>query len=141
MTSHSLRLIPVEGEYRLSINDLFMRRDIAPGALDKIHVASFFVELPLHLFDLILDVPGTSFNGSFLPSRLEHLVAFSTGLLPQTEASHTCITEVPSRGISSNLSISDHNSPMLRLESLHIATIILAPLGISPRKKWTNYKN
>jgi hypothetical protein len=71
MTSRSLRPIPVEGEYCLFTNNLCIHGGTALGAVDKICAASFFAELPLRLFDLILDVPRMSFNKSFLPSRLE----------------------------------------------------------------------
>jgi hypothetical protein len=69
MTSYSLRPIPVEGEYRLSINDLRMRGEITSGARDKIRAASLFMELALRLFDLILDILGMSPNESFSPSH------------------------------------------------------------------------
>jgi hypothetical protein len=144
ITSHSLRPIPVEGEYRLFTNDLRIRREIAPGVADKICAASLFVELPPRLFDSILDTPGTSFNKAFLSSRLERLLAFSTdaiGLPPRTEISWAGIIEVPSRDISSNLSMSGHNSLMLGLESPDITAIISTSWELAPEEKGINHKN
>jgi hypothetical protein len=69
LKAHALFLIG-EACKGLSTNDLRIRREIASGAADKNLTASFFVELPLRLFDLTLDVPGTSFNKAFLPSCL-----------------------------------------------------------------------
>jgi hypothetical protein len=74
---------------------------------------------------------------SFLPSCLERLLATSTGLLSLTEASRACITEVPSYGISSILSILGHNSPILGLESLDVAAVTEAPSELAPEEKWT----
>jgi hypothetical protein len=76
MTSHSLRPIPVEGEYHLSTNDLCIHGEIVPGVADKIRATSLLMDLPPRLFGLILDIPGTSFNMVSLPSRLEHLLVF-----------------------------------------------------------------
>jgi hypothetical protein len=148
MTSHSLRPIPVEGEYSLSTNDLRICGEIPLGAADKIHSASFFAELAPWLFDLISDTPGTSFNKAFLPSRLERLPAFTRGfladavdLLPRTEASRACTMEVSSCHITSNTSMSGHNSPMLGLESSRVTATISAPSELAPEEKWTNYKS
>jgi hypothetical protein len=65
MISHSLRSIPVEGEYRLSTNDLCIQREIAPGAADKILVASFFTEVPPWLIVSTLNAPEMSFKKDF----------------------------------------------------------------------------
>jgi hypothetical protein len=77
MTSHSLRPIPVEGEYHLSINDLHVCGQIVLGATDKISTASLLAEPLLRPFDSILDDPGESFNKAWLPLRLERQPAFS----------------------------------------------------------------
>jgi hypothetical protein len=100
LKAHALFLIG-EACKGLSINDLRIHREIASGAADKNLAASFFAELPPRLFDLTLDVPGTSFNKAFLPSRLEHLLAFSAivvDILPWTKISWAFIMEV-SRGV------------------------------------------
>jgi hypothetical protein len=102
----------------------------SPRVQQTIHASSFLAEWPPQLFNLILDVHGMSFNEAFVPSRLECLLALPTDavdLLPRTETSRICITEVSSCDISSHLSMSGHNSPMLELESPHVAAIISAP--------------
>jgi hypothetical protein len=77
MTSHSLKPIPVEGEYHLSINDLRICGEIVLGAIDKISAASLLAEPLLWPFDSLLDDPGESFNKAWLPLCLERLPAFS----------------------------------------------------------------
>jgi hypothetical protein len=142
MTSHSLRPIQVEGEYHLCTNDLRIRGEIFPGAADEILTASFFPKLLPQLFDLALDIPGTSANKALLPSCLERLPALTrrlsadtVDLLPRTKTSRVCTMEVSSCDISSNLSMSGHSSPMLRLESSDVAVMISAPWEVAPEEK------
>jgi hypothetical protein len=137
MTTHSLRPISVEGEYCLCTNDLRIQGEIASGTADKIHEASLFAELPPWLFDSILDIIRTSFNKAFLPSCLDHLPTFSidaVDLLSRTEISRACTTEVSSLCISSNLSMSGHNSPMLGLEPPDAVATISAPRELAPKE-------
>jgi hypothetical protein len=67
--SHSLRSLPVEGEYCLSINDRLMQGEIAPGVSAKIRAALFFVEQSPYPF-------GIADNGLGAPltKTLGHLV-------------------------------------------------------------------
>jgi hypothetical protein len=136
--SQSLGPIPVEGEYHLSTKDLCIRGEIAPGAANKIHTTSLLADPPLCLFDLILDVPATSVNESLSPSCLEHLLVFpidTANLFSRIKALRACTIELSLHGGSSNLSMSGHNSPMLGLESLQVATTTSAASKLAPEEK------
>jgi hypothetical protein len=135
---HSLRPIPVEGEYCLSTKDLCIHWEIAPGAADKICTASLLTDPPSRLVDLKSGVPTMSVIESLLPSRLERLLVFSIGLvdlLPWIEALRTCTTKVSSRDGLSNLPMSGHNSPTLGLESSRVAIITSAPSELGLEEK------
>jgi hypothetical protein len=119
MIFHSLRPIPVEGEYHLSTNDLCICGEIILGAADKIHVAFLSMEPLLRPFDLIFDGLRASLNKALLPLSLECLSAFSANaidFLARSKTSWVSTMEVYLHRISSNLSISGHNALMLGLE-------------------------
>jgi hypothetical protein len=59
---HSLRSIPVEGEYCLSTNDHLIRGKIGPTTFDKISVALFLVEPPPQPLGGVDDEPRASFT-------------------------------------------------------------------------------
>jgi hypothetical protein len=73
--SHSLRSIPIEGEYRLSANDLLIRGEISPEASAKIHGALPFAELPPQPFFGADDCPGACSN--MVPSVASVELSFS----------------------------------------------------------------
>jgi hypothetical protein len=75
MVSHSLRPLPVKGEYRLPTNDLRIHEEIILGAADKIHAASLFVEPLLQPFDLTLDSPVLAvIKCIYLPPTYLHFI-------------------------------------------------------------------
>jgi hypothetical protein len=119
--SHSLRSIPVESEYCLSMKDLRIRGEIAPEASDKIRAALLLAEPPPQPLGGADDGPGASSSEALLVISMEPSVIplFNLPELGQGgEYYRRLRAEVPPRLAPSNVSISGHSSPVLMLDDL-----------------------